>query len=172
MSDQPKKIVEKREFKSSAFDDMLKRMSGSAAEGTQPKSFRYREMVLTIPLEGLRPETYDAPIELTLRELSSEGEMRAYRATGAKSENAGSGTINQPETDQPDVAGAGLMVAAAMAREAIHAVNGRVMQDSYEKAVAWNSLTAQARTTIANMFFSWNTDEDIAKKIEDSLAVR
>lgn len=161
-------IVQKKEFDSGAFDAMLKRMAGSAAEGTEPKSFRYRELTLTIPLDALRPETYDEPIKLTLRELSSEAEMRAYRAMGAKSDEGGLGAINTPETD---AAGASLMLGQAIAREAVYAVNGRVLVDNYEKDMAWNSLTLQARMAVSEQFFDSSMVEGVTKKITGSVVV-
>lgn len=169
MSDQPKKIIETKEFDPGAFDALLKRMSGSAAAGTEAKSFRYRELVLTIPLEGLRPETYDAPIQLTLRELSSDGEKRAYRACGAKSESSDIGTINRPETDE---LGRGLLLFDAIAREALHAINGRVLVDSYEKDLVWNSMTMQARRAVSQTFFDSGTKDGLEGKISKSMIVR
>jgi hypothetical protein len=176
MSDQPTqenqstetKEVASTEFRSDAFDEMLKRMTGSAAAGTQPKTFRYRQIDVVIPLEGLRPETYDAPIKLTLQELSSEGEMRAFRATGARSEEGGLGAINQPQTD---AVGSSMMMAHAMAREALHSINGRLLVDDYEKNIVWNSMTTKARVKLAEVFFESGTGDDVEGKIEGSLVV-
>lgn len=167
-AEERKTLVESTEFSPNAFTAMIAKMSGSGAEGTEPKSFRFRELTLTIPMEALRPGTYDAPIKLTLRELSSEGEMRAYRATGAHSEEGGIGAVNQPETGE---AGSGIMLAQAIAREAIHAVNGYVLRDNYEKDMAWNSMTLQGRMAVAETFFVDNTDGETAKKISESIVV-
>jgi hypothetical protein len=172
-------VVESLEFSPSAFQDMLNRMSGSAAAGTMPKSMRYRELTLTIPVEACRLDTFTEPFKLTLRELSAEAELRAYRAMGMQSREGGVGAINSPETEEsddeevPSAQGQGMLMAWVFGREALHAVNGTPFLDNYQKRLFWNALTMAGRLTVGQLFLAAGAgmDEDLMGKIEESVVV-
>jgi hypothetical protein len=172
--------IASNEFGASAFDDFMRKMSGSAKEGTAPKSWRYRELTLTIPPEAFRPDTFDAAIRLTLRELDQAAELRAYRALGMQNEDNSVGTVNGPDTEDDDDEAAkddpqarGTLMAIVFAREALHAVNGRPFRDQYEKRVFWNALTMGGRLAVGQEFLAAGAglDTDAMGKISKSVVV-
>lgn len=173
-------VVAQKEFARGAFDELLKKMSGTASEGSQPKSFRYRELTLTVPPEACRLDTFTEPFRLTLRELDAAAELRAYRAMGMKSDEGGIGAINDPETGEEEqeeagstAEGRGLLMALVFGREALYSINGRVFMDRYEKDFMWNSLSMAGRLAVGQEFLAAGSglDSSVAGKISKSAAV-
>lgn len=172
-------VVAKKEFDRGAFDALIKKMSGAASEGSEPKSFRYRELTLTIPPEACRLDTFTEPFKLTLRELDAAAELRAYRAMGMKSEEGGLGAVNDPETDdepgegESTAEGKGILMAWVFGREALHSVNGRVFLDNYEKQLMWNALSMAGRLAVGQEFLAAGSglDTRVMGNISKSAAV-
>ena len=162
-------LIESTTFDPNALQALIKRMSGSAAEGSMPSSFRCRELTLTIPVEAFRLDTFTKPVKLTLRELDAAAELRAYRAMGMSSDEGGLGAVNTP---QQSAEGRGVLMALAIGFEALYAFNGRPMQD-YEKEFVWGSLTMGGRLGVGTAFLESGSglDDEVMGKISKSATV-
>ncbi len=173
-------VIASNEYSPSAFDDFVRKMSGSAKDGTAPKTWRYRELTLTVPVEAFRPDTFDRAVKVTLRELDQAAELRAYRILGMQTEENSAGTVNGPDTADEDEDAAqddpharGTLMAIVFAREALHAVNGRPFRDQYEKRLFWNALSMGGRLAIGQEFLAAGAglDTDAMGKISKSVVV-
>jgi len=151
-------------FTPTAFATLMKKMSGTASSDTDPSNFRCRKLEIVIPLEACRLETYDEAFKLTLRELDSAAEVRAYRNMGGKAEEGGVGAINQ--------ASAPMLMALAFGKEAIYAHNGYVLQD-HEKDFLWETLNMAGRLAVGNTFLESGVgiDDETMGKISASAVV-
>jgi len=161
-----REIVKKGElsYNPNALQSLIQKMSGSASSGTMPENFRCRQLEITIPLDACRLDTYDEPFKLTLRELDTGGEVRAYRNMGGKAEEGGVGAINQ--------ASAPMLMALAFGKEALYAHNGYVMRD-HEKDFFWETLNMAGRLAVGNAFLESGAgiDEETMGKILESAVV-
>lgn len=152
-TENPKEQEPKLEFSANEVDRIMGRITSK--HGEDRKELRRRGCSIVIYPEQCLPGSLTVPIKISIQELTSDEEIRAYRAAGGISVAVGDEAegLQDPETAAEEASVSQQALSVAFGKESFFAVNGKRLT-SDEKRSFWEIFGMTGRLAIGMSYMA------------------